>query len=152
MNKDIVFFSLSCKYSREVLKIIKDKNLDNHFIFINIEDDNIELPSFLEVVPTIYIQDEQTLVIDEEIITLINNKKTKLESSAKNEVMGYMNDTFSVNFSNLNNEELNNSTDHFSNINENLVIKTSDDNPQVNRSLDNYQSQRQKDINEIFSR
>ena len=83
---------------------------------------------------------------------MINKKKDELQKTTKNEVLGYMNDTFSVNFSNLNNEELNNSTDHFSNINENLVINTSDNNSNTNRTLENYQSQRQKDINELFSR
>ena len=60
--------------------------------------------------------------------------------------------TLFMNFTSLNNEELDNSTDHFSNINENVVIKTSDDDPKANQSLDKLQNERQKDINEIFSR
>lgn len=158
MKKDIIFYSLLCEYSKEVIELVRNKKMEEELIFIDIEDENIEIPDFITVVPTIYVNADKTLVIDEEIINWLNNKEKEIQNNEENrrDIGGFDNDSFSINFSNLNdNEEINNSTDFFSNINENITINTSDESnnkKDFSRSLDSYQQQRQKDMQEIFSK
>ena len=153
MKNNIIFYSLRCDYSKEVIELIKKKKMEEALIFIDIEDDKIDIPNFIKVVPTIYINTDKTLVIDEEIITWLD--KTEKEMSKDKDIGAFYNDSFSINFSNLNDEEINNSTDFFSNINENNTINTSEEDfnkKDFSRSLDSYQQQRQKDMQEIFTK
>jgi len=143
-NKDILFFSLLCSYSNEVLEIIKKSNLDKQLLLINIDDANIKLPVFIKVVPTIFLHQDKTLIIDEEIIKWIEKKNKKLNV----EIDAYNNDMFSLNFSNLNDSELSHDSDYFSSIHNNIEIPKDTSEPKK-RTLEDYERERQLDLKEF---
>lgn len=113
MSKNILFYSKQCEYSNKILQKI-DTNLDNLFIKVCIDDENIEIPSFITVVPTIFLTNEKKILIDDEVEIWIENN-TELGSLSSN-----FSDMFSSlddNFSNLNYK-------NYSLINENNQIYT----------------------------
>ena len=141
-QKDILFYSLLCAYSKEVLELLKKTHLDKQFVLVNINDDNINLPEFIKVVPTIFLHEEKTLIIDEEIIKCIEKKNAELNV----DIGAYDNDVFSGFFSNLNNDEISNNSDYFSSINNNIESLKDIPEPKK-RSLDDYQKERNFDLN-----
>jgi hypothetical protein len=148
-EKNIVFFSNLCSYSNEIIQSLKEKELDKELLLVNIDEDNVQLPQFIRVVPTIFLNKEKTLIIDEEIVKWINKK---YEENKKNEdIGGYNSDSFSINFSNLNNSELSNNNDFFSSLNEDskMNLKQEELEP-VKRTMEDYQKQRQLDLTKIF--
>lgn len=74
MNKDILFYSEFCEYSQEVKKKLTETGLINNMIEVCVDDEQIKLPPFLEAVPTIYIQDTKSIVVDDDIMAFINSK------------------------------------------------------------------------------
>ena len=149
-QKDIVFYSKVCSYSNEIIELIKDKNLDGDLVLIDIDDNKIQLPNFIEVVPTIFLSKEKTLIIDEEIVKWINKKHE--ENKSKDDIGAYNTDSFSINFSNLNDSELPNSNDYFSSINEDNQLNLKQDPHEIpdKRTMEEYQKQRQLDLTKIF--
>jgi|TARA_B110001469_G_C9523381_1_gene260437 glutaredoxin-related protein len=141
-QKDILFYSLLCAYSKEVLELLKKTHLDKQFVLVNINDDNINLPEFIKVVPTIFLHEEKTLIIDEEIIKCIEKKNAELNV----DIGAYDNDVFSGFFSNLNNDEISNNNDYFSSINDNIESLKDIPEPKQ-RSLEDYQRERNIDLN-----
>ena len=140
-QKDILFYSLLCSYSNEVLELVKKSDLDKQLILVNIDDNNIKLPNFIQVVPTIFLHHDKTLIIDEEIVKWIEDK-----NKALNEDIGaFNNDMFSVNFSNLNDDELSNNNDFFSSINETMESPKEISEPKK-RTLEDYERQRNLDL------
>ena len=149
-QKNIVFYSNLCSYSNEIIELIKDKNLDTELLLVNIDDNKIQLPQFIEVVPTIFLSKEKTLIIDEEIVKWINKQS---EEKQKNDDIGaYNNDSFSINFSNLNNDDLSNNNDYFSSITEDnkMNLKQEEAKNPNKRTMEEYQQQRQLDLTKIF--
>lgn len=148
-EKNIVFFSNLCSYSNEIIQSLKEKELDKELLLVNIDEDNVQLPQFIRVVPTIFLSKEKTLIIDEEIVKWIDKK---YEENKKNEDIGaYNSDSFSINFSNLNNSELSNNNDFFSSLNEDskMNLKHEEKEP-IKRTMEDYQKQRQLDLTKIF--
>ena len=140
-QKNILFYSLLCSYSNEVLELVKKSDLDKQLILVNIDDNNIKLPNFIQVVPTIFLHQDKTLIIDEEIVKWIEDK-----NKALNEDIGaFNNDMFSVNFSNLNDDELSNNNDFFSSINETMESPKDISEPKK-RTLEDYERQRNLDL------
>jgi hypothetical protein len=74
MNKDILFYSEFCEYSQEIKKKLSETGIINNMIQVCVDDEQIKLPPFLEAVPTIYIQDNKSIVVDDDILNYINSK------------------------------------------------------------------------------
>ena len=140
-QKDILFYSLLCSYSNEVLELVKKSDLDKQLILVNIDDNNIKLPNFIQVVPTIFLHQDKTLIIDEEIVKWIEEQKKALNL----DIGAYNTDMFSVNFSNLNDDELSNNNDFFSSINETMESPKDISEPKK-RKLEDYERQRNLDL------
>ncbi len=143
-QKDILFYSLLCSYSNEVLELVKKSNVDKQLILVNIDDNNIKLPEFIQVVPTIFLHKDKTLIIDEEIVKWIEEQNNALNK----DIGAYNNDMFSVNFSNLNDSELSNNSDFFSSIHDNhdnIEIPKDTSEPKK-RTLEDYERQRNLDL------
>ena len=140
-QKDILFYSLLCTYSNEVLELIKKSNLDTQLLLVNIDDTNIKLPEFIKVVPTIFLHQDKTLIIDEEIVKWIEEKNKTLNE----DIGAYNTDMFSVNFSNLNDDDISNNNDFFSSIHDNIEIPKDTPEPKK-RTLEEYERQRNLDI------
>jgi hypothetical protein len=146
-QKNIVFYSTLCSYSNEVIGIIKDSNLEKELMLLNIDDNQIKLPDFIKVVPTIYLTKEKTLIIDEEILTWIESRK-KIFSS---DVNGYNDNSFSEFYSGLENDDANNNGDFFSSINEDVHIEFAKE-ESVKRKLNfqDIQNQRTSDLKDLY--
>lgn len=146
-QKDIVFFSTLCSYSNEIINLIKDNNLDKELMLINIDDDQISLPDFIKVVPTVYLIKEKTLIIDDSILSWIDNKKKVLSI----DINGYNNNVFSETFSDLQHEELQHNGDFFSSINEDFHIDFSNDN-ETKKKIDfnDIQRERSNDLKLLY--
>jgi len=149
-KKNIVFYSLLCSYSNEIIELIKSKKLEKELLLINIDDNKIQLPKFIQVVPTIFLSETQTLIIDEEIVNWIENKYKEVNKTE--DIGAYNNDAFSISFSNLNDEELSHNGDFFSSIDDNISIESisKSDEPPPRRSMEEYEQQRNMDIKNIF--
>lgn len=147
-QKDIVFYSTLCSYSNEVVSIIKESNLEKELMLINIDDNQIKLPDFIKVVPTIYLTKEKTLIIDDEILTWINKRKQIFSSS----VNGYNDNSFSDFYSGLDNGEAQHNGDFFSSISEDFHIDFAKE-EEVKQKL-NYQDiqdKRSNDLKELYN-
>jgi hypothetical protein len=147
-QKDIVFYSNLCSYSNEIINLIKENNIDKQLMLINIDDDKISLPNFIKVVPTIYLIKEKMLIIDESILSWIENKK-KIFSS---DINGYNNNVFSENFSDLQDSELQHNGDFFSSINEDFHINFSSES-ETKKKLDfnDIQRERSNDLKQLYN-
>ena len=53
LHKDIVFYSNLDEYSNKIIQQLSSKNEKDNFIYICVDDPNIQLPDFLSAVPTI---------------------------------------------------------------------------------------------------
>lgn len=146
-QKDIVFYSNLCSYSNEIINLIKEHNIEKDLMLINIDDDQISLPNFIKVVPTIYLINDKTLIIDESILSWIENKK-KIFSS---DINGYNNNVFSETFSDLQNDELQHNGDFFSSINEDFHINFSNENETKKRiDFNDIQRERSNDLKLLY--
>ena len=75
MNKDIFFYSEYCDYSKEVRTQLDTYGQLPKMISVCVDDENIQLPPFLEAVPTIYLNENKSILVDESIEKYINKFK-----------------------------------------------------------------------------
>ena len=99
MSKDIVFFSNFCSYSKEVVEKINNTQLKDHVTFVCVDDKNIQLPDFIQAVPTIFLINEKKILVDDDIDPWIQSKT----SQASDDLTPYFgsNGAFSSSYSNL---------------------------------------------------
>lgn len=75
MNKDILFYSEFCDYSREIKGNLEKYGALEKMISVCVDDEHIQLPPFLEAVPTIYLNETKTILVDEKIENYVNRLK-----------------------------------------------------------------------------
>ena len=125
MHKNILFYSNRDTYSKKVLNIISSKKRDNEFVFICVDDKNIQLPSFLKVVPTIFLVREQDILVDESIEEYFSPKQKNVSGGENktNELDAYFdsNNGFSSSYSNIDDSVSNSNNSMFSYINDDLT-------------------------------
>ena len=118
MHKNILFYSNRDNYSKQVLNIISSEKRDNEFVFICVDDRNIKLPSFLKVVPTIFLVREQNVLVDESIEEFLHPKSQNngASDSPSGELDAYFdsNNGFSSSYSNLDDSQTNSNNSMFS--------------------------------------
>lgn len=85
MSKDILFYSNFCTYSKEVITSIQKTEFNNNITYICVDDRNIQLPSFVQAVPTIYLINEKKILVDDEITNWIESKT----NTNNNDLMAY---------------------------------------------------------------
>ena len=109
MKKDILFYSNFCTYCKEVLNNISNTPLNENMLFVCVDDENIQLPPFITSVPTIYLINDKKIVVDEAIGQWIKEKLStnapQLESDEIQAYFGSNDDSFGLNFSNLDNSD-----------------------------------------------
>jgi hypothetical protein len=106
LHKDIVFYSNLDEYSNKIIQQLSSKNEKDNFIYICVDDPNIQLPDFLSAVPTIYLVKDQKILVDENVQEFINDLgKPKQGFPADEELGTYFSPgmSFSSNFSSLDN-------------------------------------------------
>ena len=155
MVKDLLFYSNYDDYCKQILSIIKKHNIKD-LVPICIDDSKIKIPSFIKVVPTIYISNSKQIMIDDEINSYV---KTKIKDDNKviDNLNGFNNISFSNDYHNidLNNHDNddNNISTFFSDINAMNNEKLDEQKILENRAnnIDSLQKSRQSDISNIFN-
>ena len=111
MNKDIIFYSNFCTYSKEIINSISKTPINDNIIYVCVDDENITLPDFITAVPTIYLVNEKKIVVDEGISIWIKEKISKfsqVKETGTNELQAYYGacgDSFGNNFCNIDNTD-----------------------------------------------
>lgn len=106
LHKDIVFYSNLDEYSNKIIQDLSSKKEKDNFIYICVDDENIQLPDFLSAVPTIYLVKDQKILVDENVQEFVNDiGKPKQGFPGDEELGSYFSPSmsFSSNFSMLDN-------------------------------------------------
>jgi hypothetical protein len=150
MHKDIVFYSNYDNYSKKVLDALSKLKMDDKLIYICVDDENIQLPKFLSVVPTLYLVKEQRILVDDDIEKWIENvNKKPTETPRELEAYFNSNSSFSSQFSNLDDttDKVQNSIfSYISSENDNLAPSQQEMNQDTNKSYETLQEERQKEL------
>ena len=77
MEKNILFYSNYCTYSKEIVATFSKLGLQKSVVFICVDDRNIRLPRFITVVPTLYLNKQKKILTDEEITNWMNEQTKK---------------------------------------------------------------------------
>lgn len=155
MNKDIIFYSNYDEYCKNLINKIKKNNIKD-IIPICIDDSKIKIPSFIKVVPTLYLSKSKKILVDEEIDKFIEKRIT--DENKKLDILdGYTNISFSNGYHNIDlnnhNQDDNNLSIYFSDINNTKNEKLDEKKILENRvsDIDSLQKGRQNDISNIFN-
>ena len=81
MSKDFIFYSNYCKHSKKLLDILSKNNMLEHFELCCVDLSDIQLPDFIESVPTLYIVNQKRILIDEGLFHYINIEINKNPSN-----------------------------------------------------------------------
>jgi hypothetical protein len=150
MNKDIIFYSNYCNYSKEVLTEISKSPLNDKMTYICVDDRNINLPSFVQAVPTIYLIKEQKVIVDEGITTWIKSKTQPQQSQELGSYFG-SGDSFSSSFSNLDDTPDTSHTSEFTYLDApvesiNTPQESADSNKNMSNSYEQLEMQRKQEF------
>lgn len=86
-QKMFLFFSNYCEHSKRLLNRIKSSSLINNFNMVSIDDPNINIPNFIESVPTLYDPVQRQVMNNETLFNWIENVLSNQNSSANNDVI-----------------------------------------------------------------
>lgn len=148
MSKNILFFSNRCEYSKETLSKLKKYELLKNMIQVCIDNNDIQIPSFIQVVPTLYLTQEKNILTDTDIDTWIN-EKIKINNK---ELDAYYSGNFSSNFSTLENQSDTSLSSNFTYLDQDasINISTEDSIVQTKKDLGSIEQERQLEINNIY--
>ena len=73
LHKDILFYSNLDEYSNKIVQELSNKAEKDNFIYICVDDPNIQLPQFLTAVPTVYLVKDQKILVDEKVQEFISD-------------------------------------------------------------------------------
>lgn len=123
MSKDILFYSERCDYSMKVFNTVKDKS---SILKVCVDDPNINLPSFVNAVPLIYIPKDKRIIVDDAVEMWIgtnfgsgNMTQSNIQAPSQNNATSFKTTnapsgdyytggfSFSTHFSALDGEDLN---------------------------------------------
>ena len=94
MNKDIVFYSNFCSFSKEIVASLSKSAIHQSLVYICVDDKNINLPNFITVVPTIYISQDRKILTDGEINKWIESQNPKKDE--EEDIMAYHGNSMGV--------------------------------------------------------
>ena len=97
MQKDILFYSGLCDFSKEVINAVNKYQLKEKFMLVSVDNRNLNLPSFVDRVPMVYTVSKKVFA-DE---NLMNYIQSKVEASTLQpySLVGQNTGAFSENFS-----------------------------------------------------
>lgn len=153
MQKDILFYSNTCGFSKEMLQIIVNNNLKERFMLVCIDNRNLKLPPFVDRVPLLYTTTKK-LIADE---NLLNYVKSFVSSSSLQPyaLVGANTNSYTDNYSFLQETEveLGDSSRNFNILGFEqpiYVAKDEENNNNLNTSLEKYMADRDADLQRIM--
>ena len=72
MEKNYIFYSNYCHHSNKLLNLLKNNNMINNFELCCVDDSQIQLPSFITCVPTLYIVSQKRTLNDDALFHFLN--------------------------------------------------------------------------------
>jgi hypothetical protein len=72
-QKMFLFFSNYCEHCKRLLNRIKTTNLINSFNLVNIDDPNVNIPNFIQVVPTLYDPTQRNVMTNDTLFNWIES-------------------------------------------------------------------------------
>jgi hypothetical protein len=97
MQKDILFYSNFCEFSKEVLGILIKNSLKEAFMLVNVDNRQLQLPAFVDRVPLIYAANKK--VFSDEHLMAFLQSKIGSSSLQPYSLMGTNTNAYSENFS-----------------------------------------------------
>lgn len=80
-QQNILFISNHCQHSKRLMMLIQKSSLQNSFQIVNIDNPRIQLPQFVQCVPTLYIPSKRYVLTDADLFQWFQNE---LNNEAKN--------------------------------------------------------------------
>ena len=143
MDKDIIFFSNFCDYSKEILGKIEEYKLQDKIVSVCVDDENIKLPPFLEAVPTIYLQKSISIIVDDDIVSYLENQKPQPQQNIGDWDNNFASSSMSTFASLDNNEDAGFvGTGGFASINYDFSVKEMDENSIPRRTMEDIEKER----------
>lgn len=76
-QKNYLFVSNHCQHSKRLLTQLQKTALSNEFQIVNIDDPRIQLPQFVQCVPTLYIPSKRHVLTDADLFKWFQNEFQK---------------------------------------------------------------------------
>lgn len=148
MDKDIIFFSNFCDYSKEILNKIKEYKLQDKIVSVCVDDNNIKLPPFLEAVPTIYLYKSKSIIIDDDIINYLDNQKPQQQQQNIGDWDNNFSNSSMSTFASLDNSDDSSfiGTGGFASISYDFSVKEMDENSIPRRTMEDIEKERNMGI------
>jgi len=130
-DKPILFFSEYCNFCKSIINDIIKKNIRNRFLLLNIDNKaHSSLPKFVDRVPLVFIADENRVLIEDDIeslvasIAAVSNTSKEVEPFLMNEMGSGMSDVYSY----IDNEDVGSGEKNFAFVDKEIRINTPADN------------------------
>ena len=151
-NKDVLFYSRFCQYSKDVINHIIKKDMKNMFVFVCVDTNKGKLPPQVDRVPALYLTKEGRLLFEDNIIECINSFDEDISP------LEQPSSAFSDNFSFISDDTMiqNSSTvaKNFAIFGQEQRIHCPDEDSgkgDNEHSLERYTNQRENDMKSLFS-
>ncbi len=87
MSNNFLFYSNYCQHSKRFLEQLNKAGLQNTLSMCCIDDPNINLPPFVQSVPTLYLSNERKVLVDDDLFTWLNNIVGQQNSQSSTSVL-----------------------------------------------------------------
>jgi glutaredoxin-related protein len=154
MQKDILFYSNSCGFSKEILQIIANNHLKERFMLVSVDNKNLKLPHFVDRVPLLYT-DSKKLIADENLLNYVKSF-VSVSSLQPYALVGVNTNSYTDNYSFIqeNDSELGDSARNFNILGFDQPIhalkEDESKNNNLNTSLEKYMADRDADLQKIL--
>jgi len=147
MSQNVLYYSIQCTHSQELIKELKEHKLIDSIKPVCIDNINVRIPPFLKEVPTLVVTDSKNPLVGEDAFKWIKWKvDIKVKEEEKN-IGTYGFGGFSESFSSLDGAEDSNDTNNFSSLGfDNTIMTGNEDSAQaygdINQKLDALKKER----------
>tara|TARA_Y100001936_G_C15606038_1_gene424195 strand:- start:111 stop:578 length:468 start_codon:yes stop_codon:yes gene_type:complete len=100
MDKDILFYSNECEYSKRLLEILDSERIGFNLFRICVDGVYDKIPNFVTCVPTIFLREKGMVLCDDQIQKWINIQRKALSETSL-EPYSMLGGAFSASFSAL---------------------------------------------------
>ena len=91
MSNSFLFLSNYCQHSKRILELCEKHNLNKLFTMCNVDNKEIQIPPFINCVPTLYLSTERKILTNEDLFKYVESKITVNQtgnSIGNNEITG----------------------------------------------------------------
>lgn len=88
-NKDILFYSNFCDFSKDTITLITKKNLRGSILMVCIDSGKYKIPSCVDRVPSLLTASRDTLYVEDELTKYIENRASQLNPKATESIQTF---------------------------------------------------------------